>query len=150
MIGTAELVALGCIRCGACESGRGCARGIATTDDELLEMVTVEWCTQRLVNLYSAWREMLVDILYRLGLDSRGGPARPDRPADPPGLRRPKLNSIMSHSMRRTGRRVYAAVRGAASASAAACEADPPRPRRPAARRALVPAVAGSRRAAAA
>ena len=39
----------GCIRCGACESGRGCARGIATTDDELLEMVTVDWCTQRLV-----------------------------------------------------------------------------------------------------
>ena len=70
VIGTAELVAVGCIRCGCCESGRGCARGIATTDSELLEMVTVEWCTQRLVNLYSAWREMLVDILYRLGLDS--------------------------------------------------------------------------------
>jgi glutamate synthase domain-containing protein 2 len=70
VIGTAELVAVGCIRCGCCESGRGCARGIATTDDELLEMVSVEWCTQRLVNLYSAWREMLVEILYRLGLDS--------------------------------------------------------------------------------
>ena len=70
VIGTAELVAVGCIRCGCCESGRGCARGIATTDDELLEMVTVEWCTQRLVNLYTAWREILIDILYRLGLDS--------------------------------------------------------------------------------
>jgi glutamate synthase domain-containing protein 2 len=70
VVGTAELTALGCIRCGACESGRGCARGIATTDDELLEMLKVEWSTQRLVNMYSAWREMLVDILYRLGLDS--------------------------------------------------------------------------------
>ena len=70
VIGTAELVAVGCIRCGCCESGRGCARGIATTDAELLEMVSVEWCTQRLVNLYHAWREMLVDILHRLGLDS--------------------------------------------------------------------------------
>jgi glutamate synthase domain-containing protein 2/ferredoxin len=70
VVGTAELVALGCIRCGACESGRGCARGIATTDDELLQMVTVEWCTQRIVNLYTAWRARLVDILYRLGLDS--------------------------------------------------------------------------------
>lgn len=70
VIGTAELVAVGCIRCGCCESGRGCARGIATTDSELLEMVTVEWCTQRLVNLYSAWRESLVEILYRLGLES--------------------------------------------------------------------------------
>ena len=70
VIGTAELVAVGCIRCGCCESGRGCARGIATTDSELLEMVTVEWCTQRLVNLYHAWRETLIDILHRLGLDS--------------------------------------------------------------------------------
>jgi glutamate synthase domain-containing protein 2 len=70
VVGTGELVALGCIRCGACESGRGCARGIATTDDELLEMVSVAWCTQRLVNMYHAWRELLMDILYRLGLDS--------------------------------------------------------------------------------
>jgi glutamate synthase domain-containing protein 2 len=70
VVGTGELVALGCIRCGACESGRGCARGIATTDDELLELVTVDWCTQRLVNMYTAWREKLIDILYRLGLDS--------------------------------------------------------------------------------
>ncbi|MCY2929191.1 MAG: glutamate synthase-related protein [Planctomycetota bacterium] len=68
--GTAELVAIGCIRCTACESGRGCARGIATTDTELLELVTIDWATQRLVNLYSAWREGLIDILYRLGLDS--------------------------------------------------------------------------------
>ena len=28
------------------------------------------WCTQRLVNLYSAWQQRLVDLLYRLGLDS--------------------------------------------------------------------------------
>jgi glutamate synthase domain-containing protein 2 len=70
VIGTAELVAVGCIRCGCCESGRGCARGIATTDAELLEMVTVDWCTQRLVNLYIAWRQMFVDILYRLGVES--------------------------------------------------------------------------------
>ena len=70
VIGTVELVAVGCIRCGCCESGRGCARGIATTDTELLELVTTEWCTQRLVNLYNAWREMLVAIMVRLGVDS--------------------------------------------------------------------------------
>ena len=70
VIGTAELMALGCIRCGCCESGRGCARGICTTDPELLEMVSIEWCTQRLVNLYSAWREILIDILYKLGIES--------------------------------------------------------------------------------
>ncbi len=82
VIGTAELVALGCIRCGCCESGRGCARGICTTDTELLEMVTIEWCTQRLVNLYNAWRERLIDILYQLGIDSVGVPARPNRCID--------------------------------------------------------------------
>jgi len=61
---------VGCIRCGNCESGRGCARGITTTDPELMPMTTIEWATQRLVNLYHAWREMFVEILYRLGLDS--------------------------------------------------------------------------------
>jgi len=70
VVGTGELVALSCIRCGACESGRGCARGIATTDHELHQMLDLDWCTQRLVNLYNAWREMIVDILFRLGLDS--------------------------------------------------------------------------------
>jgi glutamate synthase domain-containing protein 2/ferredoxin len=70
VIGTAELGAFGCIRCGCCESGRGCPRGICTTDPELLELLTVEWCTQRLINLYGAFRKCLVDILYRLGIES--------------------------------------------------------------------------------
>ncbi len=35
VIGTAEMVAMGCVRCANCESGRGCPRGIATTDLEL-------------------------------------------------------------------------------------------------------------------
>jgi len=68
--GTGELVALSCIRCRRCESGRGCPRGICTTDTELLSELTVEWCTQRLTNLFHAWRESLIDILYNLGLDS--------------------------------------------------------------------------------
>ncbi|MHC4402986.1 MAG: glutamate synthase-related protein [Planctomycetota bacterium] len=70
VIGTSELVAVGCIRCGNCESGRGCARGITTTDPELMPMTTVDWATQRLVNLYNAWREMFVEILFRLGVGS--------------------------------------------------------------------------------
>ncbi len=70
VVGTGELVGVGCVRCGNCESGRGCARGITTTDEELFRKVTIEWGTQRLMNLYNAWREMLVDILYRLGLES--------------------------------------------------------------------------------
>jgi glutamate synthase domain-containing protein 2 len=70
VIGTAELVALGCVRCSRCESGRGCPRGIATTDSELCEKMQIDWGTQRLVNLYSAWRDVLVSILQRLGLRS--------------------------------------------------------------------------------
>lgn len=70
VIGTAELVALGCVRCGSCESGRGCPRGIATTDPELSRAVDVEWGAQRLINLYAAWRSVIVDILKRFGMRS--------------------------------------------------------------------------------
>jgi len=70
VFGTAELVALGCIRCSRCESGRGCPRGIATTDPELAESVDLDWGTQRIINLSSAWRTQLGDILKRLGLRS--------------------------------------------------------------------------------
>ena len=51
VIGTAEMVALGCVRCACCESGRGCPRGIATTDPELMLQMSLEWATQRLINL---------------------------------------------------------------------------------------------------
>lgn len=68
VIGTAEMVAMGCIRCGKCESGRGCVRGIATTDPELLNKVTIEWGTQRHINMLFAWRTQLVDILSRFGM----------------------------------------------------------------------------------
>jgi glutamate synthase domain-containing protein 2 len=70
VIGTAELVALSCIRCGNCESGCGCPRGITTTAVGYCDKISIDWGTQRLVNLYNAWREMLIDILYRLGLQS--------------------------------------------------------------------------------
>jgi glutamate synthase domain-containing protein 2 len=66
--GTAEMVALGCIRCRNCESGRGCTRGIASTDPELTELMTLDWATQRLINLFAAWRVQLVEILDRLGM----------------------------------------------------------------------------------
>jgi glutamate synthase domain-containing protein 2/formate hydrogenlyase subunit 6/NADH:ubiquinone oxidoreductase subunit I len=68
--GTVELVALGCVQCGRCESGRGCPRGIATTDTVLREKITVEWATQRLINLHNAWRLQLVDVLRRFGMRS--------------------------------------------------------------------------------
>ena len=70
VIGTAEMVALGCVRCSRCESGRGCPRGIATTDPVLAVKMTIEWGTQRLINLYSAWHKTLKGILKRFGMRS--------------------------------------------------------------------------------
>jgi glutamate synthase domain-containing protein 2 len=70
VIGTADLVALDCIRCGKCESGRGCARGIASTDPELGHMVTEEYAEQRIVNMYLAWRKQWCQLLRQHGLHS--------------------------------------------------------------------------------
>jgi ferredoxin len=70
VIGTAEMVALGCVRCACCESGRGCPRGIATTDPELVDQMSLEWATQRLINLHNAWREQMTEVLVRLGMGS--------------------------------------------------------------------------------
>ncbi|HJH27050.1 MAG TPA: FMN-binding glutamate synthase family protein [Methanophagales archaeon] len=70
VIGTAELIALGCVRCGNCESGRGCPRGIATTDPELSRAVDIEWGAQRIINLYAAWRSEIVEVLRRFGMRS--------------------------------------------------------------------------------
>jgi glutamate synthase domain-containing protein 2/Na+-translocating ferredoxin:NAD+ oxidoreductase RNF subunit RnfB len=70
VVGTVELVALECIRCGACESGRGCPRGIATTDPELSKMFDIDWSTQRIINIFHSWSKQLQYICWRLGLKS--------------------------------------------------------------------------------
>lgn len=72
VIGTSELIALGCVRCTRCSAGRGCPRGIATTDPTLQTQMDIEWGTQRLINLYNAWRKEFIQILCRLGLRSVG------------------------------------------------------------------------------
>ena len=68
VIGTADLVALGCVRCGNCESGRGCPRGIATTDPELQQITQSDWGAQRIVNMYGSWRLQWCELLHRLGM----------------------------------------------------------------------------------
>jgi glutamate synthase domain-containing protein 2 len=70
VVGTAEMVALECLRCANCESGRGCPRGIATTDPGLSNMYDEEWASQRLMNLFHSWSLQLQDILWRLGMKS--------------------------------------------------------------------------------
>jgi len=68
--GTAGMVALECTRCSSCESGRGCPRGIATTDPELAGLIEVDWGTQRVYNLYASWRKEIVRVLKRFGMRS--------------------------------------------------------------------------------
>lgn len=68
--GTADMVALECIRCANCESGRGCPRGIATTDPVLSAAYDADWGSQRVINLFNSWAIQLRDILWRLGLKS--------------------------------------------------------------------------------
>ncbi|MFC1584857.1 glutamate synthase-related protein [Fibrobacterota bacterium] len=70
VIGTPEVVALECIRCGVCESGRGCPRSIATTDPELSQELDGDWAAQRLTNFFHSWAIQLQDICWRLGLRS--------------------------------------------------------------------------------
>ena len=70
VLGTSELVALGCTRCSNCERGRGCPFGLTTTDPELKEWVHPDWGAQRVGNLYGSFQWQLRDILRKLGLKS--------------------------------------------------------------------------------
>jgi glutamate synthase domain-containing protein 2/Pyruvate/2-oxoacid:ferredoxin oxidoreductase delta subunit len=70
VIGTAELVAVGCVRCGNCERNRGCPNGIATTDPGLCSQLTAEWVRDRIVNMYSSWAKFMRRRLGALGLKS--------------------------------------------------------------------------------
>ena len=72
VLGTTDLVGLGCTRCSNCEggpSGRGCPWGLTTTDIELQEWVPQDWAVQRLDNLYGAMQWRMREILRKLGLD---------------------------------------------------------------------------------
>jgi glutamate synthase domain-containing protein 2 len=70
ILGTAELVALGCSRCANCERGRGCTYGITTTDEELSLLIEPDWGAERLNKLYESIQWQLRDILRKLGLKS--------------------------------------------------------------------------------
>ena len=70
VLGTTELVALGCTRCSNCERGRGCPYGLTTTDPELSLLIDPAWGAERISNLYAAFDAELRGLLRRLGLDS--------------------------------------------------------------------------------
>ena len=70
VLGTSELVALGCTRCANCERGRGCPFGLTTTDPELTQLVDPDWGAERIGNLYASFAFQLREILQKLGLSS--------------------------------------------------------------------------------
>jgi glutamate synthase domain-containing protein 2 len=70
ILGTTELVAMGCTRCSNCERGRGCPFGLTTTDPELSALVDPEWGAERLANVYSSFEYQLREILRRLAVPS--------------------------------------------------------------------------------
>ncbi|MDY7041190.1 MAG: glutamate synthase-related protein [Chloroflexota bacterium] len=70
IVGTADIVALGCMRLGTCEKDQGCPFGITTTDPELSKLIDPEEGSRRIAKLYASWRIQLADILHRLGLRS--------------------------------------------------------------------------------
>ncbi|NWG10104.1 MAG: alpha-hydroxy-acid oxidizing protein [Nitrososphaerales archaeon] len=76
VLGTAELVAIDCVRCGNCERDRGCPIGIATTDPGLAPQLTPEWVRDRIVNLYKSWavymQRRLRDLSMRSITELRG------------------------------------------------------------------------------
>jgi glutamate synthase domain-containing protein 2 len=68
MVGTADLVALGCERLGVCEKGDGCPAGLTTTDPKFASLLDPQWGKGRIINLRRAWAIQLRQILNALGM----------------------------------------------------------------------------------
>ena len=68
ILGTAELVALGCIRIAQCEKGHGCPFGITTTDPDHARKISPETGSRQIVNMYRSWLQQLAGILELLGM----------------------------------------------------------------------------------
>ena len=68
-IGTAALLALGCHLCRSCQTGR-CSWGIATQDPELVRRLDIEEGRKRLVNLLTAWKHEIKEMMGGMGINS--------------------------------------------------------------------------------
>lgn len=68
-IATAALLALGCHLCRTCQSGK-CNWGIATQRPELVARLDPEEGRQRLVNLLTAWRHEIMEMMGGMGINS--------------------------------------------------------------------------------
>ncbi len=68
-VATAALLALGCHLCRSCHSGI-CSWGIATQRPELVKRLDPEVGSRRLVNLMTAWRREIMEIMGGMGINS--------------------------------------------------------------------------------
>ncbi len=68
-IGTAALIALGCHVCQKCYTGK-CSWGIATQDPELVKRLDPDQGAGRLVNLVTAWKHEIQEMLGGMGINS--------------------------------------------------------------------------------
>ena len=68
-IATAAMLALGCHLCRTCQSGK-CNWGIATQQPQLVKRLDPETGSRRLVNLLTAWRHEIKEMLGGMGINS--------------------------------------------------------------------------------
>ena len=68
-VATAALLALGCHLCRNCSDGK-CAWGIATQRPELVDRLDIEEGAERLVNLMTAWRHEIKEMMGGMGINS--------------------------------------------------------------------------------
>ena len=68
-VGTAALLALGCHLCRSCQTGR-CNWGIATQRPELTKRLDPKEGCQRLVNLMTAWKHEIKEMMGGMGINS--------------------------------------------------------------------------------
>lgn len=68
-IATAALLALGCHLCRTCQSGK-CNWGIATQRPDLVKRLNYEEGSRRLINLITAWKHEIKEIMGGMGINS--------------------------------------------------------------------------------
>ena len=70
VIGTADLVALECVRCCNCESGAAAPAVLPAPMPSWVMRLPKNMPSRRLVNMYSAWRKQWCELLRQYGLRS--------------------------------------------------------------------------------
>jgi glutamate synthase domain-containing protein 2 len=68
-IGTSALIALGCHLCRTCQLGK-CNWGIATQNPELVKRLNPNVGYKRLVNLITAWKHEIMEMMGGMGINS--------------------------------------------------------------------------------